>query len=929
MPAHHRSRSATRLTLSQLEDRLTPSSTAAVSTIREVTAAGPQANAQAGIQAAVDAFRADLGDPNNGNAVGSQGAGRRQITWDGGDNDAAPARLPADFFNAIAPRGAIFGGDPRIQFQVSADATPAVPGTLDEFGNVNATYPTAFSNFSSPRLFTSLNDNVMEVEFFVPGSLERATVSGFGAVFTDVDVAGSSKIEFFDANGQEIFERQILATPGNESLSFLGVKFVGAPLAKVRITAGSAPLGPNDVTQTPGNPDIVVLDDFIYGEPQPVVASRLAPSVVAGGQVVVLDANNGNTLAAFQPYPGFFGAVSVAQGDVNGDGVDDIITGAGPGLAGAPVKVFNGTNFAEISSFFAFDPSSFNNGVTVAAGNVNGDANMDIIIGAGPGASGGRVRVVNGAQTNNVLGSGEIAPAALLANFFAFDPGFTGGLNVGSGDLNGDFLDDILVASSSNNAVAIVKAINATQLNNVLPNGQINPAAELRNFSPFNGVNSGVSVAGGDINGDGRTDIVTSSTTGPGEVRVFNGITNFSLATFLAHDASFSGGVQVATGHFDPVRQIANIVTSPASRGDNQVEIHGLLATQVNQFALPVPPGPSGVLAVSGTLNGSASLFVPNAAGQYPANPDATVNPFPGFAGQVRTAVADVDNDGILDTVAVTGPGTPIRLAVVSGADNTTLLVQPFDPFGGGFTGGGFVTAGDIDGLAGAEFAVTPDQGGGPRVTIFSLIGGVTTSRANFLAIQDNTFFGGARPALGDVNNDGSADLLVAAGFGGGPRVALFNGATLFTAPAKIVNDFFAFPEDALTLRNGVFAALGDIDGDGFADLIFGGGPGGGPRVNIISGALVSANNVAGAQAAPIANFFVAGNSTDRGGVRVTTKDADGDLKEDLIVGSGEGSPARVRIYLGKDFTSSAEPGTFQDLNVFGGVTLNGGVFVG
>jgi hypothetical protein len=99
--------------------------------------------------------------------------------------------------------------------------------------------------------------------------------------------------------------------------------------------------------------------------------------------------------------------------------------------------------------------------------------------------------------------------------------------------------------------------------------------------------------------------------------------------------------------------------------------------------------------------------------------------------------------------------------------------------------------------------------------------------------------------------------------------------------------------------------------------------------VFILSGALVAAGNVAGAQAAPIANFFVAGNATDRGGVRLTVKDADADNKADVIAGSGEGSPAKVRIYLCKNFTSTAEPGTLQDISVFGGGVLPGGVFVG
>jgi hypothetical protein len=79
----------------------------------------------------------------------------------------------------------------------------------------------------------------------------------------------------------------------------------------------------------------------------------------------------------------------------------------------------------------------------------------------------------------------------------------------------------------------------------------------------------------------------------------------------------------------------------------------------------------------------------------------------------------------------------------------------------------------------------------------------------------------------------------------------------------------------------------------------------------------------------PIANFFVAGNSSDRGGVRVAAKDADGDDKADVAAGSGEGSAARVRVYLGKDFAGGGEPAAFQDLAPFGGAVLADGVYVG
>jgi hypothetical protein len=338
-------------------------------------------------------------------------------------------------------------------------------------------------------------------------------------------------------------------------------------------------------------------------------------------------------------------------------------------------------------------------------------------------------------------------------------------------------------------------------------------------------------------------------------------------------------------------------------------------------------------LVTSGRPDGTATVQAQNTTtGQFGATPTATLSPFGNTGTDVRTAVADVNGDGIPDTILVTGPGTPIRVAVVSGVDNTTLLVQPFDPFGGNFTGGGFVAAADLDGDGKAEFVVTPDQGGGPRVSIFSVgANGSAQTRANFLGIDDPSFRGGARAALGDVNGDGTRDVVVAAGFGGGPRVAVFNGPSVLTgAPARLTADFFAFPgTDAVDLRNGAFVSAGDVDGDGKADLIFGGGPGGAARVFILSGAEVAAGNVAAAYAAPLANFFVAGDANDRGGARVAAENADGDARADVAVGSGAGDPGRVRVYLGKSFGGTGEPGTFQDLTPFGGAALTDGVFVG
>lgn len=330
-------------------------------------------------------------------------------------------------------------------------------------------------------------------------------------------------------------------------------------------------------------------------------------------------------------------------------------------------------------------------------------------------------------------------------------------------------------------------------------------------------------------------------------------------------------------------------------------------------------------VSLSGFANGWAAPLTADSF--LPAAPDIVAQtPFPDVDASVRSVMADVDGDGVPDTVAVTGPGVPIRLTVLSGKDGS-VLVPPFDPFGGDFTGGGFVAAADIDNDGRAEFVVTPDEGGGPRVSVFSLASGAAVPRANFFGIDDPNFRGGARASLGDVNGDGVPDLLTAAGFGGGPRVALFDGATVFGTPTRLVNDFFAFPDDAATLRNGVFATLGDVDGDGCADLVFGGGPGGGPRVYVLSG-LKLLRQAADLFSAPIANFFVGGNAVDRGGVHVAAKDLDGDGLADLVVGSGDGSPPAVRAYFGKSFVTTDEPAA-ETLQLPDSVPFSGGVYVG
>ena len=371
-------------------------------------------------------------------------------------------------------------------------------------------------------------------------------------------------------------------------------------------------------------------------------------------------------------------------------------------------------------------------------------------------------------------------------------------------------------------------------------------------------------------------------------------------------------------------------------------------AIRVATFSLDLSEGAGGKAAVL-TLGGSlvpVSFRYPGVPSATAVFPDGTAigMPFaallvarptfavgvPGHAGLLnqaggvvedrpvgRTAgtsvvAADTNGDGIADLVSTDPAGGPsvVRLGV---PDRT---VSPFEV---SFTGGVFLAAGDFDDDGYDDVVVTPDQGGAGRVRVFS--GRTLDTLADFFGIDDPNFRGGARPAVGDVNGDGTPDLIVAAGFGGGPRIAVYDGKDLAPGrtPAKLVGDFFAFED---TLRNGAFAAAGDVNGDGVADVVLGGGPGGGPRVLALSGADLTQTG----DRVPVANFF-AGDPAGRIGVRVAAHYVNDDRRAEVFAGLGTGTDPQVRVFLGANLVLDGTPPADTEYTPFPGV--GGGVFVG
>jgi hypothetical protein len=239
----------------------------------------------ASITAMRDQFRVDLGGGTTAGADGSFGGLRREINWDGVPAASdAPNLLPPDFFNTTSKRGVIFSTQ-GTGFEVSSATTDNGAGQPApvKFGDINAAYSATFGVFSGQRIFTARNSNIMDVTFFVPGTSTPTTVTGFGTVFTDVDFANATALQFFDANNVSIGTPFFVpvGTVANQSLSFLGVSFnAGERVGRVRIFTGNAAL--SSTASENGGTDVVAMDDFIYSEPVPEPSALLlsAPALL-------------------------------------------------------------------------------------------------------------------------------------------------------------------------------------------------------------------------------------------------------------------------------------------------------------------------------------------------------------------------------------------------------------------------------------------------------------------------------------------------------------------------------------------------------------------------------------------------------------------------------------------------------------------------
>jgi hypothetical protein len=209
----------------------------------------------------VESFRHLLGDQLN-TTPGVSG-GRREINWEGVPDAMLGAKLPEDFFNPTGPSAPAAN---QRGLQYSAIGNFQVSKT--NFAEVNSEAATEFAAFSGTKTFANTTANKWEVGFEVPGQDVSAAVKGFGLVFSDIDLANSTSLEFF--NGERSLGKYFVpAHDATSSFSFFGIYFKNNERITKIIVSHDGKLADrqNDISAS-GPKDLVVLDDFLYSEPE-------------------------------------------------------------------------------------------------------------------------------------------------------------------------------------------------------------------------------------------------------------------------------------------------------------------------------------------------------------------------------------------------------------------------------------------------------------------------------------------------------------------------------------------------------------------------------------------------------------------------------------------------------------------------------------
>jgi hypothetical protein len=566
---------------------------------------------------------------------------------------------------------------------------------------------------------------------------------------------------------------------------------------------------------------------------------------------------------AFSPYPTYQQGVRVAVGDVNGDGRNEIVTAPGKD-AFTELRVFDGRTFRQIDALLPFRDAVWYAGAYVATGDTNGDGRAEVVEGLDSGCC----------TTLHVL---DAVSGGDLSGWFPYGDHSEVGARVASGDVNGDGKAELLSS-----------AIGSSRIDLYAPTG----GASFRSIDAFDGGETGpMAFTAGDVAGTDRAEIITAAPTVLGvRVKIIDAVSGSVLHVDYPYGARSASSVALAVGDVDG-DGTDDIVISALTADGTQVKVIDANGVPLDSFYVVNPAIVPGASLAAGDLDGDGKAEIVMGGGPASApwpptsngpdqrvavfEPDGTqvgeFTAYPGlFQGGVRVALADLTGDRRPELITAPGPGIEPEIGIfsqqyVNGRDRGNRLGH-FLAFESSFRGGVTVASGDVDGDADNDIVVGSGKGRAAEIRAFDADGKQLFAFAPF----GDAYDGGVSVATGDLNADGRDEIVV---------------GTL-TAPARIrvFDRTVPISPVATPFASGAQVAVADLAGTARGVIVAGETSGDNPRLALIdpqSGAVIRSTELAG----DVLN-----------GLRVAAGDLDTDGRDEIVVTSGFGGDGRVHV---------------------------------
>jgi hypothetical protein len=559
--------------------------------------------------------------------------------------------------------------------------------------------------------------------------------------------------------------------------------------------------------------------------------------------------------------------ISVAIGDLDGDGKPDLAVANRDNVTGNTVSVFRNTSSSGSITTASFDPKvdfTSDSPVSVAIGDLDGDGKADLAVAN----AGNTISVIRNTSTSGTITAASFAPKVDFATG-------TFPQDMAIGDLDGDGKVDLAVTNQASNKVSLYR--------NTSTNGSITTASFAVKVELTTGGGPG-SLSIGDLDGDGKADLaVTNLADNTISVIRNNPLGPPIISIFSPASGSVGTSVTISGSNFSAT-PANNVVVFGATRAT-------VTAATSTQLTVTVPAGATyapitvlntttGLLAYS--KNNFTPTFSPNKGGITAADFNPKVD-FTAGANPWSVAIGDLDGDGKAD-LAVTNYSSNAVSVYRNTSSIGSINAASFAPKVDFTTGSGPFSAsiGDLDGDGKPDLVVANRDNNTVSVFRNKSISGSITS-ASFAPKVD--FTAGGSPisvSIGDLDGDGKADLAV-------PNLAdnTISVCRNTGSSRSITNASFAPKVDFATGTQPIFVAMGDIDGDDLADLAVANY--GSTTVSVYRNA-GNSGSITTASFVPKVDF-----TTGVFPYSVSIGDLDGDGKADLVVANN--GNATVSLY--------------------------------